>query len=192
MAFARMLSVVLSLWLVGCVADSATTPAPIYATAGPTAFTPEVYRLGPGDKVKVRVFQEDDLSGEFSIGGDGAVNMPLIGSVPAAGLTTSELGTALRQQLGHGYIQNPKVAVEVFEYRPFFITGEVKNGGQYPYQIGLSVQQAVAMAGGYTYRGKQNVVYIRHEGEDDEIRYSLTRRIPVHPGDNLRIPERFF
>ena len=91
-----------------------------------------------------------------------------------------------------GYLRDPKVSIEVLNYRPFFIIGEVKNGGEFPYKGGLTVQDAVAIAGGYSYRANVNVAYIRRAGSDQEIKVELSQRVPIFPGDNVRIPERFF
>jgi polysaccharide export outer membrane protein len=96
------------------------------------------------------------------------------------------------KELKNGYLNDPKVSVEVLNYRPFFITGEVKNGGEYPYKAGLTVQDAVGVAGGYTYRAETATAYLRRAGEDREIKVSLDSRVPINPGDSIRIPERFF
>ena len=150
------------------------------------------YRLGAGDKIRIIVFGEQDLSGEFVVGDSGKVDMPLIGGVSARGATVSEFQNRVVSQLRNGYLNDPKVSVEVLNYRPFFITGEVKSGGEYPYKAGLTVQDAVGVAGGYTYRAQTNVAYLRRAGEDKEIKVSLSSRMPINPGDSIRIPERFF
>ena len=96
------------------------------------------------------------------------------------------------RQLKNGYLNDPKVSVEVLNYRPFFITGEIKNGGEYPYKAGLTVQDAVAVAGGYSYRAETSIAYIRRAGTDKEVKVSLNSRVTINPGDIVRIPERFF
>jgi polysaccharide biosynthesis/export protein len=96
------------------------------------------------------------------------------------------------RRLRDGYLRDPRVSIQVLTHRPFFILGEVRSGGEYPYRTGLSIQDAVAMAGGYTYRANQRIVYVRHAGEDAERAYDLSQRVPVLPGDNIRVPERFF
>ena len=152
----------------------------------------EAYRLGTGDKVRVIVFGEDELSGEFFVDDAGMVGLPLIGDVRAAGATVTEFEGRVVERFKDGYLRDPKVAIEVLNYRPFFILGEVKQGGEYPYKAGLTVQDAVAMAGGYTYRANTRSVLIRRAGRDREERYSLAQRVLINPGDNLRVPERFF
>ena len=150
------------------------------------------YRLGPGDKMRIIVFGEPDLSGEFLVDDSGMVDLALIGDVSAGGRTVSEFEELVVKKFGNGYLRDPKVSIEVLNYRPFFIIGEVKNGGEYPYKSGLSVQDAVAIAGGYSYRANQNAAFIRRAGSDAETKVVLSQRVPIFPGDNVRIPERFF
>lgn len=150
------------------------------------------YRLGSGDKIRVIVFGEQELSGEFIVGDGGSIDLPLIGGVSAQGATVTEFQERVVSQLKNGYLNDPKVSVEVLNYRPFFITGEVKNGGEYPYKAGLTIQDAVAVAGGYTYRAETGIAYLRKAGENREIKVSLNSRVLINPGDNIRVPERFF
>ncbi len=149
------------------------------------------YRLGSGDKIKLNVYGEEDLSGEFEIGGSGAVSLPLVGQVQAGGLTVPEFESALATQLKK-YVRNPRVSAQVLNYRPFYIQGEVKAGGEYPYSNGLVVRDAVAKAGGYTYRAVTGYVLIRHANETAERQYSLDTPVRVLPGDNIRVTERIF
>lgn len=149
------------------------------------------YRLGSGDKLRLIVFGEEDLSGEFDVTGAGKVSLPLIGQVQAAGMTLDEFEGEVRGKLEQGYLTNPKVSVEVLNYRPFYIIGEVDKPGQYPYTNGMNVINAVAVAGGFTYRAKQDEVYITRDG-DKEKAYAADQAVKVLPGDIVRIPERFF
>lgn len=149
------------------------------------------YELGSGDKLRVLVFGEEALSGEFDVSGAGMVALPLIGQVRARGLTLSEFEDAVEAKLREGYLINPRVSVEVMNYRPFYIYGEVAEPGQYPYASGMTVLNAVAVAGGYTYRADQNEVYITR-GEGDEVEYPASQAVKVLPGDVVRVPERFF
>ena len=150
------------------------------------------YRLGPADKVRVNVFGEEALTGEFLVGGSGKISLPLLGEVQAAGLTISqfqeEIATALRQ----GYINEPRVSAEVLNYRPFYILGEVNKPGEYPYTNALSVVNAVATAEGFTYRADTRRVYIKRADGVSEQEYPLTTAVQVAPGDTIRIAERFF
>ncbi|GAM96393.1 capsule polysaccharide export protein [alpha proteobacterium U9-1i] len=164
----------------GCVTNEAITPTEI----------PE-YRLGAGDELRVIVFGEAELTGPFVVGTQGSIAYPLIGEVQAAGLTPLELAARLREGLSQ-FLRNPNVSVEVANYRPFFILGEVTRPGSYPYSPNLTVQNAVATAGGFTYRANRNRVYIKHANEAQERPYDLTSGLPVLPGDTLRIGERLF
>lgn len=151
-----------------------------------------IYRLGVGDKLKIVVFDEQELSGEFEVGATGNISMPLLGDVVAKGLTLDELSRAIRQQLGSGYLMNPKVAVQVLNYRAIYVHGEVRHGGEFGFKNGLTISDAVAMAGGYTYRAVTDYVVVRSEGSDKELTVPSTGSMAVLPGDNIRVPERFF
>jgi polysaccharide export outer membrane protein len=150
------------------------------------------YRLGTDDHVKVTVFGEDTLTGEFAVGSTGKISMPLIGDVQAADLTIDELRDEVAKLLADGYLKDPKVSAEVTVYRPFFILGEVNHPGTYPYTNNLTVQNAVATAQGYTYRANTKKVFIKHKGDTQEREYPLVGTVPVAPGDTIRIGERFF
>lgn len=150
------------------------------------------YHLGSGDKVRVTTFGEQELSGEFLVGGDGKVSMPLVGDIKAGGLTVPQFQTAVETALKQGYLKDPHVSVEVLTYRPFYILGEVKSPGTYPYTNGLTVMNAVATAGGFTYRANTHKVFIKRENSQDEEAFRLDPTTPVAPGDTIRIPERYF
>jgi polysaccharide export outer membrane protein len=138
------------------------------------------YTLGSGDKLRVIVYGEKDLSGEFDISGAGNVALPLVGQVRAQGLTVGQFETAVENALKQGYLNEPRVSVEVLNYRPFYIYGEVGEAGQYPYSSGMTVLNAIAVAGGYTYRA------------GNEVEYPASQAVKILPGDVIRVPERFF
>lgn len=150
------------------------------------------YRLGPGDKIRVNVFNEPTLSGEFSVGSEGAVSLPLIGDVGAKGKTPQALATEVQSLLADGYLREPKVSIDVSSYRPFFILGEVNAPGQYPYASGMTVLNAIATAQGFSTRADKKVVYIRRDGATTEVALQLTPMLRVFPGDTIRLGERFF
>lgn len=150
------------------------------------------YRLGSGDKIRVITFGEEALTGEFSIGGSGMVSLPLIGEVRAAGLSVPEFQSQVEAKLKEGYLREPRVSVEVLNYRPFYILGEVEKPGTYPYTNGLTVLNAVATAEGFTYRANTKRVYIKRVGDGGEQEFPLTSQTLVAPGDTIRIGERFF
>lgn len=150
------------------------------------------YVLGPNDRVRLKVYGEADISGEYEIDNTGQISVPLAGHIPAAGLTTKELERAIAAALAKGIVRDPRVNVEVALYRPYYILGEVKKSGEYPYRLGLTVLDAVASAGGFTYRANESKVYVRRAGSGAEQSYSLDTPVMVYPGDNIRVPERLF
>jgi len=158
----------------------------------PEAQAIPVYRLAPDDKVKIDVYGETELSGQYLVGSDGRISFPLIGMVQAGGLTLAQLQERLTQQLGARYLKHPKVSADIVEYRPFFILGEVNHSGQFPYRFGMTITAAVATAGGFTYRANKHSVGIKHFGEAGEHKLKLTPDLLVSPGDTIRVLERFF
>lgn len=150
------------------------------------------YRLGSGDKIRVITFGEAALTGEFYVGGSGKVSLPLIGEIDAAGLSITEFQERVQKSLSQGYLRDPRVSVEVLNYRPFYILGEVSGPGTYPYTNALTVMNAVATAGGFTYRANKKRVYIKRADDTKERAYPLTDTTQVAPGDTIRIGERLF
>lgn len=170
----------------------AQSVSPPPATQPPVDPVVSDYLLGSGDKVRVTVYGEPDLSGEFYVTGSGLVSLPLIGEVKAAGLNVGQFQTVVQQALSSGYLKEPRVSAEVLTYRPFYILGEVEKPGTYPYTSGLTALNAVATAGGFTYRADKGKVFIKRLGETGERKYTLDPSTPVAPGDTIRIGERFF
>ncbi len=152
----------------------------------------EEYRLGVADKVRVTVFGEAALTGEFLVGGNGKISLPLIGDTRAGGLTIGEFQQEVATALRDGFITNPRVSAEVLNYRPFYILGEVNNPGEYPYTNSLTVLNAVATAGGFTYRSDNRRVFIKRADGPAEEAFPLTTATRVAPGDTIRIRERLF
>jgi protein involved in polysaccharide export with SLBB domain len=186
-AFSKLFILWAILFVGGC-ASSGEIEAPS-ATIGQGI---PVYRLAPDDKLKIAVYGEEQLTGEFLVGSDGNISFPLIGMVEVAGLTLAELQAGMAAELSATYINNPRVSVDIIEYRPVYVLGEVNKAGQFPYKVGMTVNAAVATAGGYTYRAHQKIVAVQHYNEPSEKRYRLTSDILVRPGDTIRILERFF
>ncbi len=150
------------------------------------------YVLGTGDKLHINVFGQHDLDGNYLVDGSGNIQFPLIGQIKAAGKTVPQLQKTLVAALSKGFLVNPSVSIEVTSARPFYILGEVKAPGQYPYVMGMSVITAVALAGGYTFRADESDVYIRRAGAEKEKEYPASEKTKVEPGDIIRVPERFF
>ena len=151
-----------------------------------------VYKLGSGDKLKITVYEEPDLSGEFEIDGSGVLAMPLVGNINAGGKDIRTLEKKLLEKLSNGYLVNPRISIEIMNFRPFFILGEVNEPGSYPYVSGLTVVNAVALAGGYTHRARTGrVTIIRGKGKNKE-EFEAEEDSSVMPGDSIRVSERFF
>ncbi|WP_246251864.1 polysaccharide biosynthesis/export family protein [Ancylobacter pratisalsi] len=150
------------------------------------------YTLGTGDRIRLTVFNEPTLSGEFEIDASGMISIPLIGNVKASGETPRALEQAITAKLSSGYMRDPRVNVEVLKYRPFYIIGEVSKPGEYPYRNGMNLMSAVAVAGGFTYRANDQTVYIRRAGQSQEYSYPATTTTMVFPGDIVRVSERLF
>jgi len=150
------------------------------------------YRTGSGDKLRVTVFGHEDLSGEFQVDGAGKIALPLIGDVEAGEKTASELEAAIIAKLRPDYLKNPRVSVEILNYRPFYIIGEVKSPGSYPYVNGMTVVNAIALSGGYTYRGNEDKVTIIRADDPERKKQPATHDTVVLPGDVIEVPERFF
>ncbi len=150
------------------------------------------YSLGPGDKLRLIVFGEDNLSGEFSVSASGLLAFPLIGEIPAKGRTVEEVRADVEQKLDVRYVRKPRVSLEIITYRPYYILGEVNKPGEYPFEPDLTVLAAVASAQGFTYRANVRRVFIKHGGEGGEAVFSLTGDLEVRPGDVIRVSERHF
>ena len=171
----------------GIAQAPAPTPAAVTRAAPQSAYT-----LDSGDKLRVVVFGQDGLTNSYSVDAGGSITMPLIGAVKARGLTTSELSAAITARLRQGYIRDPAVAVEVESYRPFFILGEVTYPGQYPYVANMTVETAVAIAGGYSPRAFREQVTITRTTHGETIRSTVPVTTRVQPGDTINVSERWF
>jgi len=164
------------------------------APAGIDAYIPREYQLAAGDKLKIAVFGEDRFDTDYQVSSAGELSFPLVGSIDVTGWSVSDVKTFLENSLAEGYLNDPRVSVEVVNYRPFFIFGEVSRPGKFDYDDNLTALQAVALAGGFTYRADQRSLFIRRSGQQQEHSYSLKdgRPIYVSPGDTIRIGERYF
>ncbi len=151
-----------------------------------------VYKLGSGDNLRVSVYNEEGITGEYQIDGSGNISLKLVGTISANGLTLEELAHKIEAKLREGYIKNPRVSIDVLNYRPFYVLGEVKQPGKYPYVNGMTVLNAIALSGGYTYRARENeVIIVRNNDPERKERLSDENNI-VLPGDVIRVPERHF
>jgi polysaccharide export outer membrane protein len=174
---------------------AAPAPAPAVYAAPPMAEPVRYdssYHLGAGDKLRVVVYGQEGLTNTYAIDAAGSITMPLIGPVPARGRTPAGLAAEISAKLRNGYIRDPSVAVEIDSYRPFFILGEVQAPGQYPYVPNMTVESAVAIAGGFTPRAQRNTVTVTHTDAGGSGRYVVPLGTSVSPGDTVYVGERWF
>ena len=176
----------------------APTPAVVYAAPRAPAAAPQpagydtAYHLDAGDKLRVVIYGQEGLTNTYTLDASGAITMPLIGHVPARGRTPAGLASDITARLRNGYIREPSVAVEVEAYRPFFILGEVAAPGQYPYVPNMTVESAVAIAGGFSPRARRDYVTLTHTDVSGTSRIAVPMGTPIGPGDTVQIGERWF
>jgi polysaccharide export outer membrane protein len=169
-------------------------PAPVavaYAAPAPVRHD-SAYHLDAGDRLRVVVYGQEGLTNTYAIDAGGSITMPLIGSVPARGRTPAGLAAEITGRLRNGFIRDPSVAVEIESYRPFFILGEVAAPGQYPYVPNMTVESAVAIAGGFTPRAQRDRVTITHTDAGGTARFVVPPGTPIGPGDTVLVGERWF
>ena len=160
-----------------------------YAAASPYG---QSYTLDAGDKLRIVVFGQDGISNAYIVDAGGNVNLPLIGTVPARGSSTQQLSQRIAARLKQGYVREPHVTVEVESYRPFFILGEVTTPGQYPYVADMTVEKAIAIAGGFAPRADKNKVELTRSAPGQQMKGEVPLSYPVRPGDTVLVKERWF
>jgi polysaccharide export outer membrane protein len=173
-------------------AMAAAPTAAAYAAAPMPVAYDAAYKLDAGDKLRVVVYGQEGLTNTYAIDAGGSITMPLIGSVPARGRTPAGLASAISGKLRGGYIRDPSVAVEIEAYRPFFILGEVAAPGQYPYVPNMSVESAVAIAGGFSPRARRDRVTLTHTDGSGPMRIVVPLGTALSPGDTVLVGERWF
>jgi polysaccharide export outer membrane protein len=172
----------------GAMAVGYAKGRPVPVVAEPTAR----YTLDSGDKLRIVVFGQDGLTNSYAVDAAGRITMPLIGAVNARGLTPAELSGAIAARLRQGFIREPHVAAEIEVYRPFFILGEVTTPGQYPYVANMTVETAVAIAGGFTPRASRGAVNVTRHFGGQTVRSAMPLSAPLRPGDTVMVDERWF
>ena len=150
------------------------------------------YKLGPNDRTRIIVFGQPSLTGEFVLDGNGTLAFPLIGNVPASGMTPAELQRAISAKLDPDYLHNPSVSVEVASRRPFYVVGEVQKPGSYPYVTDMTVLNAIATAGGQTYRANMGRFYVKRVVDGQTVRVAASQETHLQPGDTVIVRERYF
>lgn len=175
--------IALTLPLAGC---ASTHPATYQVqTKGP-------YQLDTGDAVRVTVYGDAELTNTYRVNDSGAISFPLVGSVNVRGQTTTVAASRLAAALANGYMRNPDVAVEIAEYRPFFIEGQIGNAGQFPYVYGMTVRAAIATAGGFSPTADRNGATLYRRQGEKMVRTTVNLDFPIVPGDTIVIGERWF
>jgi polysaccharide export outer membrane protein len=191
----NIISLFIAAFLAGCSAYSQPGPVDpqLALAAAPTAMRgASPYLLGPGDKLRIKAYDDANLTGEYEVNSSGYISFPLVGQVKAAGTTTSQLEQTLVARLKGKFAQDPKINVELATYASVYVHGEVKKAGVYPYQPGLTVADAIATAGGLTYRANEGRIYLQHAGARAQQIVTIDEPIRVYPGDNIRVSERMF
>ena len=150
------------------------------------------YRLGPNDRTRIIVYGQPNLTGEFVLDGSGNLAFPLIGNVPANGMTPTELQRAIAAKLDPDYLHNPSVSVEVASRRPFYVVGEVQKPGSYPFVTDMTVLNAIATAGGQTYRANMGRFYVKRLVDGQTVRVAASQESRLQPGDTVVVRERYF
>jgi protein involved in polysaccharide export with SLBB domain len=192
----RIVRVALGVALIAGCAAPAIPEAPAPAEVQPAAVEPgddalAGYRLGAGDRLRLTVFRHEDLSGEFEVDGEGAFAMPLVASIAVLGLTPRGVERQIEAELTtQGYLVDPQVSVEVLNYRPFYVLGEVRNPGSYAYADGMSVTLAVTLAGGFSHRAAEGDITVTRGGVNGRT-ITVALDSEILPGDIIEVPERF-
>lgn len=172
---------------------AAAQPVLAAAQGASVGSSTEAYRLGTGDEVQLTIFGLESSSGTFTVGDGGRISIPLIGPVDADGKTIAELEAAVAEALkAREIVKEPSVTAQVAKYRPFYILGEVQKPGQYPYAPGMTVLQAVSVAGGYTFRANEKKATIRRSSAGASSKSAATPDTLIRPGDTVIIPEAWF
>lgn len=184
----RIMSIVFAVALAALAGCTSYQPAP-------KAFhesTIEPYRLGSGDRLRITVFEQDNLTNTYTVDQAGYIAFPLIGQVAARGSTLAQLEGTIAQKLRQGYLRDPDVSIEIDRYRSIFIMGEVGQPGQYSYVPGMTVQNAVAVAGGFTPRANQRDIDITRNVNGEIMTGRVPITDPILAGDTLYVRERLF
>lgn len=181
----NILLLILSLAATGCTTTQGVSTYTLPEESGE-------YTLGVGDKLRLTVFGQENLSGEFTIEPGGMVSLPLIDDVPAAGMTAQELEQAVTDELDPDYVVDPRVSVDILNYRPTYVLGEVNNPGKYEYVPNMTVLQAVAIAGGYTYRANEDSAEITRHVKGALKTFTVNEKTILKPGDTVLVKRRWF
>jgi protein involved in polysaccharide export with SLBB domain len=163
-----------------------------YDSQTPLRGSKSPYVVGPGDRLRIKVYDDTNLTGEYEVNSSGFISLPLVGQIRVAGQTTNQLERTIAARMKGKVAPDPKINIEIASYAPFYIYGEVKKAGVYPFQPGLTVADAIATAGGLTYRASENTIYLQRAGSPSQRTVTLDVPTQIFPGDNIRVAERMF
>lgn len=184
-ATACLLVLLASAPLIGCGGSAPGGEAPVPLAGQPVP-------LGAGDRIHVTVYGQDLMTNDYLVDRDGTISLPLAGRIKIGGMVTADAEGAIRQKLAKGIVVDPHVTVDVIQYRPIYVIGEVNKPGAYDYTSNIVMINAVALAGGFTYRAGKDGVTVLRGSEASEQRYRATQTTALQPGDVVVVPERFF
>lgn len=190
-AFGRLTLIVTGLAGLLVMAGCSSVASTQYAAYQEPVAVSRPYTLHTNDQVHVQVYNEQTITGDYVVDSTGYLSIPVAGRVRAAGLTTAELERRVAAQLNGSILKDARVNIQIANYAPFYIRGEVKKPGEFPYKPGLTIADAVALAGGYTYRADEKSVVVRTTGSNRPATRPMDANPPVSPGDNITVPERF-
>jgi polysaccharide biosynthesis/export protein VpsN len=186
--FSVLVAAMTSSW---CLAADTTAPT-LPASIGTVSSDELSYRLGVGDVIRVDVHNEADLTLETQIPATGTINFPFLGTINGAGLTVAQLQSRITEGLRGDYLVKPTVNVRVTQYRPFYVRGQVRSSGGFPYILGLTVEKAVTVAGGFTDRASLRNIFLIKEGSKQDNKVKVNLDSPVAPGDTVIVEESLF
>jgi len=181
-------------WLLALAAAATITGCSSSVPGGepPVPLTGQPVPLGPGDRIHITVYGQDLMTNDYMVDRDGTIALPLAGRIQVGDMVTADAEAAIRKKLAKGIVVNPNVTVDVIQYRPIYVIGEVNKPGAYDYTSNIVMINAVALAGGFTYRASKEGVTVLRGAEAKEQRYRATQTTALQPGDVVVVPERFF
>lgn len=184
---------VIALLAFACTVSSCAYPPAASLDAPKDIRTSKSHLINPGTTIGLSVYGEDTMSGEFVVDHNGDLTLPMLGELPAEGLTKAELRNLIRTELKKSnLISNPVVSLNILKPRPVYILGEVKNPGEYAYKPNMDIFEAISMAGGYTPRASRDDVLIGRRAGLDKTKYNGEEDTMILPGDSITVRERIF
>lgn len=181
-----------SLLMLPLAACTQTTGPVLSAADFAQRYPAAVDTLGPGDRVRIALYGDESMTGEYDVLADGTISLPLIGAVKAQGLSIEQLRQAVETRLAAGFYASPRISAQMVSSRSVYVLGEVNRAGAFPFVPDLTLSKAAALAGGYTYRARTGVVAVRRAGAAEEVLVTADQAMPLAPGDTVRVLERHF